>query len=154
MQEQHRRFSVECFNACWAVLDKSEKSPEDLENMVLLAGASLWHWKQRDDCQASNLSIGYWQVSRAHAVAGHYEMALYFGERCLEVGEIEALSPFLVGYAYEALARAEALRGDLAAARRYVDNGQAQLDLVEDAEERRMLEGDLAEVEWMIVSAS
>jgi len=143
MQESHKALSVSCFNECWNYLDKAERSPEDVEDMILLAYASLWHWKQRSDCQPVNLSIGYWQVSRVHAVAGHYQMARLFGDRCLEVSQKESLPPFYVGYAYEALARAELLNADSGLATGYLTAAESQLDLITDKEERGLLEVDL-----------
>lgn len=108
-QKTHQYLSADCFNKCWTLIDKTNRSPEDVEDMILLAHASLWHWKQRQDCKPVNLSIGYWQVSRVYALADEYEMARLFGEKCLKVGRGNQLPPFYLGYAYEALARAEAL---------------------------------------------
>lgn len=32
--------------------------------MLLSAMASVWHWMNREDHTHSNLSVGYWQISR------------------------------------------------------------------------------------------
>ena len=47
----HRQMSIDCFNQCWTLIDKTNRLPEDVENMILLANVSLWHWKQRTDCK-------------------------------------------------------------------------------------------------------
>jgi len=100
MQEIHRQMSVKCFNECWGLIEKSDRTAEDTENMLLLAEASLWHWRQRTDCQPSNLSVGYWQVSRVHALAGntdaaktHLANARAELKGVTEEDELEALEP-------------------------------------------------------------
>lgn len=55
-QMVHEAFSGGCFNKCWTLIEKADRSPEDVEDMLLLAQASLWHWKQRNDCTPMNLS--------------------------------------------------------------------------------------------------
>ena len=150
MQEIHKQLSTKCFNECWGLIEKADRTPEDTENMLLLADASLWHWKQRTDCQPSNLSVGYWQVSRVHALAGQHDMARLFGQKCLAIGQDSELSPFYVGYAYEALARAEMLAGDADAAKAHLSKARDELDAIADKEERDALEPDIAALEKLI----
>jgi len=150
MQSVHGKLAVSCFNDCWTLIEKPERSAEDVENMLLLADASLWHWKQREDCKPQNLSVGYWLVSRVHALAEQYEMAKLFGEKCLKVGEENELPPFYVGYAYEALARAEVLHEDFRSAEGFLVKARKELQRITEKEERDLLEADLAELEKAI----
>ena len=154
MQKDHQVLSVHCFNACWTIMEKPDRTPEDVENMLLLAYTSLWHWKQREDCQPIHLSIGYWQVSRAHALAGQGEMARFFGEKCLGVGESSALPAFYIGYAYEALARAETVQHNVHTVKTHLESARERLRDVTDVEEKTMLEADLVEIERRIHSDS
>ncbi len=149
-QEIHKQLSAKCFNECWGLIEKADRTAEDTENMLLLADASLWHWKQRADCQPSNLSVGYWQVSRVHALAGQHDMARLFGQKCLAVGQDSKLSPFYVGYAYEALARAELLAGNSDAAKAHLTKARDELSAIADREERDALEPDIAALEKLI----
>ncbi len=153
IQKIHTYFSADCFNRCWTLIDKSDRSPEDVEDMLLLAQASLWHWKQREDCKPLNLSIGYWQVSRVYALAGECDMARLFGDRCLKVGQDNKLSAFAVGYAYEALARAELLRDRKEQARALLTQARDELKRIADKEERQLLEADIVSLEKLAVSA-
>jgi len=146
-QKIHAHFSTECFNRCWGLIDKPNRSPEDVEDMLLLAQASLWHWKQRADCKPLNLSIGYWQVSRVYALAGEHEMARLFGNRCLKVGQDNKLPSFYLGYAYEALARAELLHKNKDGATDLLAKAREELERVTDKEERQLLEADLDSLE-------
>ncbi|MBM3494921.1 MAG: hypothetical protein FJX72_11480 [Armatimonadetes bacterium] len=150
MQETHRRLSVQCFNDCWDLIDKAERDDAETESMRLLAYASLWHWKQRDDCAPMNLSVGYWQVSRVEALAGNGDLAGEFGRKSLDAAQTGALPPFYAGYAYEALARAELVRGDLQSAMARLAAARAELAKVTDAESAQMLEADLNAVQALV----
>ncbi len=143
MEKIHQHLSAKCFNTCWTYIDKKDGTPEDTENMILLANASLWHWKQRSDCTPLKLSIGYWQVSRVYALAGEYDMAKRFGEQCLKIGTDGKLSPFCVGYAYEALARAELVGGDRKCAADHLAKARLELERVTDKGESELLKADL-----------
>jgi len=114
--------------------------------LVFLANTSLWHWKQRKDCQPLNLSVGYWQVSRVYVLAGDYEMGKLFGQKCLQLSQGNKLSPFYIGYAYEALARAEMLHKDTKKAAEYLTEARKELAKITDPEEKKMLEADIASV--------
>ena len=109
----HQWFSADCFNRTWGLLDKAERTPEEDEQMISLAHASIAHWREREDCANQNLSIGYWQLSRIHAVLGRAENAKHYGQLCLSVSTEEP--PFFLGYAHEALARAAKVAGDQSA---------------------------------------
>ncbi len=150
MQNLHQHFSAFCFNECWGLIDKTDRSPEDTENMILLSSASLWHWKQRDDCTPLNLSTGYWQLSRVYALAGQFDMAELVGQKCLTVSLDGQVPPFYLGYAYEALARAAVGREDFTAAATFLDPADAELDRVADEQEKGLLRPDLESLRAMM----
>ena len=91
-----------------------------------------------------NLSVGYWLASRVHALAGHYEMAKFWGEKCLKISHENGLSPFYIGYAYEALARAELLGKNRKRVRELLNKADKELKKIEDAEERELLYNDIS----------
>lgn len=140
--QAHRWFAAHFFNGTWSLLDKADRTPDDSERMISLAHASLAHWRERADCTPQNLSIGYWQASRVYAVLGQAENALRYGRLCLDMSGTEP--PFFLGYAHEALARAEQLAGNLAVARQHLAEARRLAAQVADMEERRALENDLA----------
>ena len=41
-QKLHEILSTRYFNDCWKLIEKTEKTPDDVENMILLAYSSLW----------------------------------------------------------------------------------------------------------------
>ncbi len=110
----HRRFAAECFNGVWDLLDKEERSEEDVAEMTHMAHASLWHWRQTGQATAQNYAVGAWQLSRVYAVVNNPEQARRYGEESLRLCRDHHLDAFYLAYAHEALARAAAGAGDQA----------------------------------------
>lgn len=81
----HEHFAAECFNRCWDLIEKPDRSSQDDEQMLLLSQASLWHWTQRSDVSPDKLAIGHWQLARVHALAGNQGAAERHAQRSLEI---------------------------------------------------------------------
>ena len=146
LNEAHRYFSAECFNRAWDYIDKPVRTPEEDQNMLLLGLASLWHWTQRPDVTPGNYSIGYWQVARIYALLGQPDTARQFGLLCLENSQCEECQPFHLGYAYEALARAEALAGESTKADEYLRLARQVSENMSDTEDLKRFLDDLATI--------
>jgi hypothetical protein len=143
----HRFFAPDCFNRTWSLIDKPERTPEEDEAMLLLSMASLWHWTQRPDCTEQNLSIGYWQVSRVYALLRQVENARRYAQRCLESSQGEEVPLFCLGYAYEALARAESIAGERARMKAYLSLAYQTAERMTDMEAHEMLLADLETIQ-------
>jgi hypothetical protein len=143
LQEAHRHFAATCFNDCWTWFDRQERRPDEDDAMLLSAFASLWHWTRRQDTTARERSVGWWQCSRAAALAGLPELARHCGRRCLAAAEALGEQPFYLGYAQEALARAELTAGQREQAAGHLAQARTLAAQVVDADERAMLEADL-----------
>jgi len=139
----HQYFSKECFNRAWELIDKAGRSPQEDEEIILACLASLWHWTQREDCSLTNLSIGYWQVSRVYALLNQAENARRYAHLCLDISLEGGVLPFYLGYAYEALARAEALAGDHAQVEKYLAEAQRIAATIPNPQDRDQLLEDL-----------
>ena len=137
----HRHFPASCFNGVRELIDKPNRSPDEDRLMVSMCHASLYHWQQRPDCTSRSLSIGYWQLSRVYALLGEADNARKYGRLCLAHSQNE--EPFYLGYAYEALTRAEFLAGNRAVAEEGLTLARLQAAKVIDAGEREMLRKDL-----------
>lgn len=140
-QEAHAYFSTACFNQAWDLIDQPERSPEENERMVRLVQASIWHWTQRSDCTDKNLSIGYWQASRVYVLVGEGDNGKKYADLCL--AKTPKDDPFLLGYAYEALARAEAALGHHDQAQRFRAEASQHAKNISDSNNREMLLNDL-----------
>jgi hypothetical protein len=139
----HKYFSAACFNSAWDLLDKADRSPEEDEQMIRLSLASTWHWSQREDCDDTKLSVGYWQTSRVYATLEQADNARRYGQLCLDVSQGEDVGPFYLGYAYEALARAESVAGETAKMDAYLTKAREAAAAVDDADTRQWLLNDL-----------
>ncbi len=144
--EVHRKLSVDCFNQCWELTDRKDRTREDTEIMLAMAYSSFLHWHNRPDCKPENLSIAYWQISRAHALAGHFDASQWYAERCLTYSTDKTLAPFYVGYAHEALCRAELGLKEREAALGNLKMAEGRLEKVTDPEEKKLLDNDLNEL--------
>lgn len=144
-QTVHRYFAATCFNLAWEYIDRPERTEEQGRAMLQAAMTSLWHWTQREDASPRNLSVGHWQVSRAFALLGQADLARRYAEISLALAGGEG--PFHLGYAHEALTRAEMAGGNLEKAREHLARARACAAQVEDAEERDLLEADLRTME-------
>ena len=143
--QAHRYFAAHCFNAAWELIDKSDRTPEETEQMIQLALASLWHWSQREDGTPTHLSIGYWQASRVYALAGEPANAQKYAARCLEITPAD--DPFCLGYAHEAMSRAAQMVGDLESVQLHRELAREQAQCVVKPEDRQLLEDDLNSLE-------
>jgi hypothetical protein len=139
----HKYFSADCFNRVWGLLEKSSRSPQEDQQMVQLCLASVWHWTERDDCTETNMSIGYWQASRVYATIGLPDEARRYGQLCLEASKGPDILPFYRGYAYEALARAEAAAGNEAKAREHLAESRRIAERLPNPDAKDQLLADL-----------
>jgi hypothetical protein len=146
-QAAHKYFSVNCFNRAWDLIDKSERTPEEDEQMIQLSLASQFHWSQREDFSRTNASIGFWQTSRIYALIGQVDNARRYGQLSLEASQGDEIQPFYLGYAYEALARTEATGGNEQQMKTYLDQARSAAEKIEKADEKKMLLDDLKTIQ-------
>jgi len=137
----HKFFSADNFDKTWEYIEKEDRSHDDNLNMLHASIASLWHWSQREDATPKNLSVGYWQVSRVFSLIGQPEIARMYGLLALKHAEI--LEPFYKGYAYESLARAEALANNRVMMKHYLEKAHEMVSRTANEEDRRLLSKDL-----------
>lgn len=145
INEAHVYFSAEYFNQTWEYIEKAAgRSPDDNMSMLHTAIASLWHWTQREDVQAENLSVGYWQVSRVYNLIKQPNNARTYGLLALKYAE--GLEPFFKAYAYETLARAEMQSGNRVIMLVYLEKAHKMVELIEDEEDKQLLLKDLESI--------
>lgn len=141
-RETERAEAVRLFNHTWGLLDLPARTADEDFDMVHCAHASRWHWGRVGGPQ--EWAIGEWQCSRVYAVLARAEPALAHARRCLDLCGEHGLDGFIVASAHEALARAQLVAGDLAAARAERDRSAALAADLDDLEDRAVVEGDLA----------
>lgn len=140
----HRRLGVALFNQVWTLLEKSDRTPADIDEMLHAAHASRFHWSRAEGSLPINLGRGEWQCSRVYAVLGRGEPALWHAKRCLAHAEDPSAEDWDLAAAYESMARASAVAGDPGAAADWKAKAVAALEAIADPAEREIIENDLA----------
>lgn len=140
-----RKLAPIAFNQAWELLDRSELTTAEEEEMLAAGFAQRYHWYQVGEPR--NWAIADWQISRVAAVLGYADLARRFGFRSLEVAQAHNLGPFLEGFAHEAIARAAAVVDDVDTFTEHLNEAKALVGAIDDDEERSTLEADLAEWE-------
>lgn len=108
----HKSEAVNNFNGTWDLMDKKDRSKDEDALMIHKAHASRYHWEQVEEGTSLNLARGDWQVSRVYSVLAMGEMALYHGQRSLDICLKDGYGDFDLAFGYEAVARAYDLIGD------------------------------------------
>jgi hypothetical protein len=141
---QHRKLAVDLFNHVWTLLDSPQRTAEQDTEMVHAAHASRHHWGAIG--QPVNFAIGEWQLARVYSVLKRAEPSLYHARLALKWAQDHDLGPFQLGCGYEALARANAVRGDRAESERCLSAARECLARISDQEDAKVLRDDLATV--------
>jgi len=141
-QDQSRRLAADLFNQVWTLMERDDRSREDDDRMLHAAHSSRYLWGEVGS--PLNRARGEWQLSRVYCLLGRAEPALHHAGRCLDECVESGIGGFDLAYAHEAMARAQAVAGDLlaaAASRRAAEQAAASID---DPEDRAPLDADLA----------
>ncbi len=110
--------------------------------MIHSAHASRYHWGEVGE--PVNLARGEWLCSRVYSVLGRAEPALWHARRCVEIDEANGARDWDIASAYESMARALAVGGDVAGAREWAARARKACDEIAESEDREVIEGDLA----------
>jgi hypothetical protein len=140
----HRQLAVDLFNHVWDLLETTNRSQDQIDEMINAAHASRYHWSVVG--QPVNLARGDWQISRVYAVLGRAEPALFHAYRSLEIVEAASIADFDLAFAYEALARAHAVGGDSLESQRYLELARTAGEAIAEQDDRDGFFGELATV--------
>ena len=141
---EHRAEAVGLFNGVWQMLDLPDRTPAQDDQMVHAAHASRWHWSQAAELGGDQqLAIGEWQCSRVYSVLGRGEPALHHARACLAICEGGQQDDWVMAAAYEAMARASAVVGDLGEARTWLARARVAVAAIAEPEDREVIEADL-----------
>ena len=142
----HREIAVALFNHVWSLLEVADRTPAQTDELIHAAHASRFHWGRADGSATVNLGRGEWQCSRVYATLGRGEPALWHAQRCLAYAEATGggQEDWDLAAAHEAMARAHAVAGDIAAAATSKARAIVALEGVADQDDRDVVEGDLA----------
>jgi DNA-binding transcriptional MerR regulator len=142
--EIQRALAAGLFNRSWDLLEIEDRTARQDAELIDTAHASAWHWRQVGT--AANEARGHWMLARVYSVLGHGAEAVYHAKLANEVLDLggEGIEDWDRPAAAEAMARALVAAGDLAAAAEWKARAAELLQAVTDAEDRSVVEGDLA----------
>lgn len=148
IEEGHRFFAIELNQLVWSLLGKEKRSPEDNEQMLHAAHASLFHWMKIG--KTANRQRGYWILSRVYCVLNNPVEAMKYAQLCMDItiNHPEQMEDFDLAYAEEAIARAYACKGDFGNAGNYFAKAKEKGSGIKDKEGRDYFTGDLASGPW------
>ena len=139
--KDERRLAIHYFNSVWTLMEKEDRTTEEDNLMLHMAHASRYHWGQVG--KPENIARGEWQVSRVYAVLRRPEPCLHHAQRVLDVCVENGIGDWDVAFAYEALARANAVSGDAEAARLMTERALEATENNKDDEDRKIVLADL-----------
>ena len=109
-KKQHREWAVRLFNETWDLIEKEDRTLDEDSQMLEKTYASLYHWRQCGT--ALNVARGHWQISRVHAIIGNGDPSLFHANQSLSICNENDIGDFDLAFAFEAMARANAVLGD------------------------------------------
>lgn len=139
-----RQLAVDLFNHVWTLLERSDRSALEDDEMLHAAHASRYHWGEVGE--PVNLARGEWQCSRVYAVLGRSEPALWHARRCLSLCEEHGIGDFDLAFAHEAIARALRVAGEHAGADESVARAREAATSIAEEDDRELLLSDLATI--------
>jgi len=140
----HRQLAADLFNHTWTLLEMTDRTPVQDDEMLHAAHASRHHWGVVGTPQ--NRARGEWQCSRVYAILGRAEPALWHARRYLALCEEHGIADWDLAFAHEAIARALKVAGDHeGSAAAVVRARELAAEIVED-EDRELVLSDLSTI--------
>ena len=143
----HKYFGVELNGLVWRLLDKTDRSPEDEDNMITCAYASLYHWSMVG--KPENLQRGEWLISHVYAILNMHSFAFHHASKCLDITEENQLQGFDRAFAFEAMARSSALIKDKERYEIYYQKALETAKTLENEEEKKIVMDTLEDIKEM-----
>jgi len=146
--ETHLHFAKKTNQRVWDLLERSERSRAEDEEMLLAAYASVYHWKIAGT--AVHCQRGYWMISRVYLTLDREDGALEWAAKCQEITDnnYAEMEDFDLAFAKEGLARAYALAGDLIEAKKHYDLSVELGEKIKDPEDKLIFLNDLQDGNW------
>ena len=138
----HRRQGVEANNAAWDLIDRTDRSDSDDEDLLRTAYAAAYHWQRASAATPANEARADYLLARALLATGQPVAGLRAADRCLAVCAANGLADFDLAFAHEARFRALSALGrpDEAA----VEREAAASVVIANPEDREVVDREFA----------
>ncbi|HMA69556.1 MAG TPA: hypothetical protein VKN74_06755 [Candidatus Mcinerneyibacterium sp.] len=142
----HKKIAIETNNKVWNYLTKENRTEKENHEMITAAYTSFYHWNIIG--KPINTQRGYWLISHVFSVIGKPDLAIYYAERCMNITKKHNFVDFDLAYAYEALARAYASKGNSEKFAKYYKNASEAGKKIEKKENKTLFMNDLKTGPW------
>ena len=143
-RDARRRLAADLFNHTWTLMERTDRTAAQDDEMLHCAHASRYHWGEVGE--PANRARGEWQCSRVYTVLGRAEPAMWHARRCLALCEEHRIGDWDIAFAWEAIARASRVGGDAPAAEAAIARARELAEAIVEDEDRDLLLSDLATV--------
>jgi len=146
--EAQRFFAVRFHGKVWELLEKPDRTKQEDELMIHTAHASCCHWLTAGT--GVHHQRGEWLIARVYSVLGIAEAALRHANRCLELTQqyADLMEDFDWAFAYECVARANAVAGNRDEALKYVKLAQKASEVIKGEQDRKIFIADFNGGNW------
>ena len=148
IEEAHQHFAKMLNGKVWELLQKPKRSKSDDEMMIYVAHASCYHWLEVGT--GLHHQRAEWLIAHVNTELGLKDTALRHANRCLELTKefADLMKDFDWAYAYEGMARANALAGNREEARKYIQLAQENGQSISDDEDKNIFSSDFDGGNW------
>jgi len=148
LEEAQQQFAKMVNGEVWELLQKSDRTKAEDERMVLAAHASRYHWLNAGT--GLHHQRAEWLIAHVYTELGTADSALRHASRCLELTNefTELMKDFDWAYAYEGLARANALAGKRDEALKYLQLAEKGGRAISNDEDKSIFFGDFNGGDW------
>jgi tetratricopeptide (TPR) repeat protein len=148
LEEAHQHFAKTLNGKIWELLQKPERSKSEDELMIFAAHASCYHWLNAGT--GLHHQRAEWLISHVYIELGIAESALRHASRCLELTNefADLMKDFDSAYAYEGIARANALVGNRDEALKYIQLAEESGQAISNDEDKSIFLGDFNGGNW------
>jgi len=148
LSQAQLHFAMDFNRKTWELLEKKDRTPDEDQRMLDYAHASLAHWRTAG--AEVRHQRGQWLLARVYAVLGEGARALKHARLCYELldGHKADMEDFDFAFAYEAIARAYAVNGDKAEAKRFIQMAQKAGEVIKEKEDKDIFFDELKGGDW------
>ena len=147
-QKMHHDMGIEMNIQTWNLLEKEGRNERDDARMISFAHASLYHWRKSHKYKPINEQRGQWLLSHVYAVLGKSKEALSYAKKTQKLTIEQDLKDSDRAYAYEALARANAVLGNKNECEKYLEKAEETGSLISNEDDKKYFISDLKSPPW------
>lgn len=123
---------------------RSVTTDTQLEEAVHATHTSHYHWSKVGT--AVNVVRAEYMISRVYRAMKRGEPALFHAQRCLQITKENNIGDFDLAFAYEVIARANAVAGNKSECTKYYELAKAAVGQIKDPEDKKICESELKQV--------